>query len=412
MSTLEGQIREVPPARGTLVGGIAVRVLDRLLGELEGGTLAVALPDGSTRRFGSGPEVRMRVHSDGLFRRLATRPKLGLGESYQAGEWDADDLVGFFELLLRNAQAAARRHPRWERFSQARPRLARRNSRLGARRNIRYHYDLGNDLFGLLLDRTMTYSCAVFADRDEPLEDAQARKLRMVCDKLRLEPGDHLLEIGCGWGSLALTAAGEYGARVTGLTLSPSQASAARERVGEAGLSDRVTILEEDYRAHRGRYTKIASVEMIEAIGERQFPTFFAACDRLLEPEGLVCLQAILVPDARYDRYRRAPDWIERYVFPGCLIPSLGALTRAMAKSSTLMLHEVEEIGPHYAETLRRWRERFHTRLEDVRALGFDERFERTWDFYLAFCEAAFRTRALRDSQLVLTRPFNESLPA
>jgi cyclopropane-fatty-acyl-phospholipid synthase len=412
MSTAEGTIRREPAAAGSLLGRAAIAVLDRLLPELEDGTLLVELPDGSTRRFGSGPEVGMRVHSDKLFRRLATRPRLGLGESYQAGEWYSDDLVGFFELLLRNVGAASARHVGWRRFTSARPRLARRNSFLGARRNIQYHYDLGNDLFRLFLDDTLTYSCAIFESPDEPLEVAQLRKLRAICDKLRLGPDDRVLEIGCGWGSFALVAAGEYGAEVTGLTLSPAQAQVARERAAEAGLSDRIEILEEDYRTHDGAYTRVASIEMIEAIGEKQFPTYFETVDRLLEPGGAACIQSILVPDDRYDRYRTSPDWIERYVFPGCLIPSLSALTGAMTSSSRLMVHELEEIGPSYAETLRRWRERFLANLDEVRKLGYDTRFERTWDFYLAFCEAAFRTRALRDVQLVLTRPFDESVPA
>jgi cyclopropane-fatty-acyl-phospholipid synthase len=339
-----------------------------------------------------------------LIRRLATRGTIGLGESYQAGEWTSPDLVGVLELLYRNAGAAGERHPGLARAMKARPRPNRRQGLLHARRNIEYHYDLGNELFELMLDETMTYSCAVFERADEPLADAQRRKLRLVCDKLALTPDDHVLEIGCGWGSFALTAAGEYGARVTGLTLSPAQAELARARVRAAGLDDRVRILEEDYREHTGSYTRLASIEMIEAIGERQFPVFFSACDRLLAPGGRACIQTILIPGRRWSRYRRSPDWIERYVFPGCLIPSLDALQRAMTLGSRLTLAHVEEIGLHYAETLWRWRAAFHERLPEVRALGHDDHFVRTWDFYLACCEAGFRTRALRDAQLVLER--------
>jgi cyclopropane-fatty-acyl-phospholipid synthase len=250
----------------------------------------------------------------------------------------------------------------------------------------------------------MTYSCALFESQDEPLESAQLRKLRRVCEKLGLGPADHVLEIGCGWGSFARVAAGEFGARVTGLTISAAQAGLARARVADAGLSDRVRILEQDYRQVEGRFTKIASIEMLEAIGEKQYETYFAACDRLLAPGGRACIQTILVPDARWDRYRKTPDWIERYVFPGCLIPSLGALTQAL-RGTTLHLTNLEEIGTNYAETLRRWRSRFHGRFGDVAQLGYDERFQRTWDFYLAFCEAAFRTRTLLDAQLLLERP-------
>jgi cyclopropane-fatty-acyl-phospholipid synthase len=404
VSTLERTLRREPRARGSLLQSAAVAVLERVLPELEGGTLEVSLPGGAVRRFGSGPPVTMTIGSTRLLRRLATRGKLALGESYTACEWDADDLVAFFELLLRNSAAVWVRHPRISRLATARPRVNRRTGLLAAKRNIQYHYDLGNDLFELFLDDTMTYSCGIFATDGATLEDAQLAKLRRVCDKLGLGPDDHVVEIGCGWGSLALVAAGEYGARVTGVTISPAQASVARRRVAARGLSDRVAIVERDYRELEGRFTKLASVEMLEAIGEKQFATFFAVCDRLLEPGGLACIQTILVPDDRYARYRATPDWIERYVFPGCLIPSLSALTDAMAGSSRLGVYALEEIGAHYAETLRHWRTRFHERLDEVRALGYDERFVRTWDFYLAYCEAAFRVRSLRDVQLVLGR--------
>jgi cyclopropane-fatty-acyl-phospholipid synthase len=368
-----------------------VSILERALVHLEGGTLEVELPDGTVRRFGAGAPVRLTIRDRRFFRRVATRGKLGLGESYTAGEWSSDDLPAFFELLLRNAEAAAKRHARVRGVLEARPRPSRRNGLLRARRNIAYHYDLGNELFARMLDGTMTYSCAVFERPDEALEDAQLRKLRLVCDKLRLGPDDHVLEIGCGWGSFARVAASEYGARVTGLTISREQARLARERT--AGLP--VEILEQDYREIAGTFSKVASIEMLEAIGERQFGAFFATIDRVLEPGGLACVQAILVPDRRWQRYRKSPDLIERYVFPGCLIPSLGALVRSFGR---LELRSLEEIGPHYAETLRRWRRRFH----DGRP--YEQRFERTWDFYLAFCEAAFRTGSLHDVQLVLAR--------
>jgi cyclopropane-fatty-acyl-phospholipid synthase len=405
VSTIERTVREIPPARGGLLERIAVKLLTRALAGLHEGTLVARLPDGTERRFGSGPPQTMEIADlRRLIRRLATRGTIGLGESYQAGEWTSPDVVGLLELLYRNAEAAVARHPGLARVMKARPRPNRRQGLLRARRNIEYHYDLGNELFRLMLDETMTYSCAVFERPDEPLADAQHRKLRLVCDKLELTSRDHVVEIGCGWGSFALTAAGEYGARVTGLTLSPAQAELARERVRAAGLDDRIRIVEEDYRIHQGSYTKLASIEMIEAIGEKQFPAFFSACDRLLGPGGRACIQTILIPSYRWDRYRRSPDWIERYVFPGCLIPSLAALSEKMAAASRLTLASVEEIGLNYAETLRRWRATFHERLREVRALGYDDHFVRTWDFYLASCEAGFRTRALRDAQLVLER--------
>ena len=404
MTATAPSIRRPPSARLPLGDRVAAAVLERVLGGLQGETLAVTLPDGSVRQFGSGPAAEIVLHTPGLLRRLATRPKLALGESYAAGEWSSPDLVRLLELLFANAEEAAARHPGLRRLADARPRLGGRDGLLAARRNIAYHYDLGNDLFELFLDGTMTYSCAVFAREDEPLVWAQRRKLRRVCERLELGPDDHLLEIGCGWGGLALVAAGEYGARVTGVTISAAQAELARRRVAEAGLENRVEIVERDFRELEGRYTKVASVEMVEALGEGLLREFFRVCDRVLEPGGKLLLQSILIPDRRFDRYRRSPDWIERYVFPGCLVPSLGALVGAAADGSRLSVDEIEEIGPHYAETLRRWRAAFLRRLDDVRRLGYDERFVRTWDFYLASCEAGFRTRMLRDAQIVWSR--------
>jgi cyclopropane-fatty-acyl-phospholipid synthase len=388
-------------ARGRLLERTASAVLDRALAGLDGGLLEVALPGGRTQRFGAGAPVRLEIHDSAFFRRLATRGKLGLGESYTAGEWDTDDLVALFELLLRNADTAAARHSPTRRLVELRPRLQRRNGFVRSRRNIAYHYDLGNELFALMLDETMTYSCAVFESPGMSLADAQRAKFERLCRLLELGPDDHVLEIGCGWGGFARYAAERHGCRVTGITISRAQAALARERTQALP----VEILEQDYRSVEGTFTKVVSIEMIEAIGADQFGTFFATIDRVLAPGGRAAVQSILVPEQRWDRYRRTPDWIERYVFPGCLIPSLEALTHAAARHSRLGLYAVEEIGEHYAETLRRWRASFHERLDDVRRLGYDRRFERTWDFYLAFCEAAFRTRALRDAQLLLTRP-------
>ena len=404
MTSVERGLRSAPRARAPLVDRLAYRVLAQELSNLEGGALHIRLPDGSERRFGAGLPVSLHIHDRRLFRRLATRPKLGLGESYTAGEWDCDDLVGFFQLMIGNAAAARERNGLLRRVIEARPRPNRRNGLLRARRNISYHYDLGNELFALMLDETMTYSCAVFDRPDMSLADAQRAKIDRICTQLQLGADDHVLEIGCGWGSFAIRATQTTGCRVTGLTISAQQATLARQRIETAGLSDRVTILEQDYRRHRGRYTKVASIEMLEAIGERQFGTYFAAIDRLLEPGGVACVQTILIPDQRWPRYRKSPDWIERYIFPGCLIPSLTALTRAATESSRLAITDVHEIGEHYAETLRRWQANLHERRDELRALGYGTAFERTWEFYLAFCEAGFRTRALRDAQLRLTR--------
>jgi len=390
---------EPTTVRGRAFEGIAMSILGRALADLEGGSLAVVLPDGTRHAFGEGRSVLLDIRDRAFFRRIATRGKLGLGESYTAGEWNTDDLVGLFELLLQNAGAAGERHARVRRLLELRPRLNRRNGLLRARRNISYHYDLGNELFELMLDETMTYSCAIFESPEQSLAEAQQAKYERLCRALSLHPGDHVLEIGCGWGGFAEHAATRHGCRVTGLTISHEQATYARERT--KGLP--VEIREQDYRQIEGEYTKVVSIEMIEAIGADQFETYFATIDRVLAPGGLAAVQSILVPEQRWDRYRTTPDWIERYVFPGCLIPSLESLTRAL-KGTTLSLYGVDEIGEHYAETLRRWRHNVHAHVSELRALGYDGRFERTWDFYLSFCEAGFRTRWLRDAQLLLAR--------
>ena len=404
MSTLERSLRRPPRARLPAIGTIAVALLERALTDLDDGALVVRLPDGSERRFGSGREHVIEIHDARFFRRLVSRPRLALGEAYQAGEWTSDDLPGVLELLLRNSSAGAERHPLLLRLASVRPRVNTRTGLLAARRNIAYHYDLGNDLFRCMLDESMTYSCAVYEHDDEPLADAQRRKLRLVCEKLELDEGDRVLEIGCGWGSFALMAAGEYGARVTAVTISGAQAQLARQRVAAAGLTGRVEIVERDFRELDGEYTKIASIEMLEAVGERLWRPFFAVCDRLLAPGGKMCVQTILVPDERFPRYRKSPDWIERYVFPGCLIPSLAALRDAWTDASSFELERAEQIGSSYAATLRAWRERFHERIDQIRGMGYDERFVRTWDFYLASCDALFSVGLLGDAQLELSR--------
>lgn len=404
-----GSVRRVPGARRLGLTPIAKHLALRALDELEGGELRLRLPDGSTRRFGdgAGPAVSAIVRTDDLFRRIATRGSIGLGEGYVARDWETDDLPGALELLVRNAEAAANRRP-WStltRVRELRPHLPASNGLRRARRHVHYHYDLGNELFRLFLDDSMTYSCAYYTHAGQSLEDAQQAKLRRLCDRIAIGADDHVLEIGCGWGSFAIHAARERGTRVTAVTISRAQHDLALARVRTAGLEHLVELRLQDYRQVAGRFSKIVSIEMFEAIGERQFGTFFATCDRLLAPGGLVALQVIAVPDQRFARYRKTRDWIQEYVFPGSLIPSLGALTEAMTGASQLLVHELENIGPCYAETLREWRARFFARLGDVRALGYDERFVRIWEYYLASCEALFRAGSLRDLQLVLTRP-------
>jgi cyclopropane-fatty-acyl-phospholipid synthase len=399
----------------TLAGAAARRLVFRALRGLRGGELVLRYPDGRGRRFGDGlgPRAVVDLHRPDLFwNRLARRTSVGLGESYVDGDWDADDLVALFELVSRNLPQLAR-HPwvsRLQRLQALRPHHFERQTPAAARRSIHAHYDLGNDLFRLMLDSTMTYSCAYWQGPEMTLEEAQVAKYRAICDKLQLTPDDHVLEIGCGWGGFAIHAASEHGCRVTAVTISQAQAELARERVAEAALEDLVEVREQDYRRVEGRFSRIASIEMFEAIGLAEHAAFFAAVDRLLEPGGVVVLQMIAMPDHRFERYRHKRDWVQQYVFPGSLIPSLAAVSRAVA-GSTLMIVGLEEIGISYAETLKAWRENVDRNASVLRSLGYDERFLRTWRFYLCYCEAAFRVRHLRDMQLVLTRSLNEGLP-
>ncbi len=390
------------------VGAVTQRVVFRALEGLRGGELVVRDPGGRGRRFGDGRggRVVIDVHSpDAFWSKLARRTRIGFGESYVDGDWDTPDLVGLFELLSVNLEAAGE-HPVFRvlnTLQEKRPHRAQRQSPAAARDNIHAHYDLGNDLFRLMLDETMTYSCAVWERPGMTLAEAQRAKYRRICEKLQLGTEDHVLEIGCGWGGFAIYAAGEYGCRVTGLTLSPSQASLARERVRDAGLDELVEIREQDYRDTEGLFTKVASIEMLEAIGLAEHATYFCAIDRFLEPDGIAVIQTIAIPDKRFARYSRRSDWIQQYIFPGSLIPSVGAVERAAAQTRLRIVGQ-EEIGPGYADTLKIWRENVESRVDEVRALGYDERFRRIWRFYLSFCEAAFRVCSLRDVQLMLAR--------
>ncbi|MCB0879031.1 MAG: class I SAM-dependent methyltransferase [Thermoleophilia bacterium] len=383
-------------------------------GSLRSGRLDVTMPDGSVHGFGPVDHPRrasVRIRSERLWARLLRRPRLAPGETFVDGLWDSDDPALVLEVLARETELRRReRGGRPYRWARLRPHRPRRNDPRRARAYIHRHYDLGNDLFTAFLDPTITYSCAVFERPDQSLEQAQVAKYERICRKLQLRPGMRVLEIGCGWGGFALHAATHHGVHVTGVTISEQQYELARERVADAGLQDRIEIRLADYRTLDGRWDRIASIEMFEAIGEREFDNYFATVDRLLARDGIACVQTIALPDQRWDGYRRTRDWIQQYIFPGGLLPSIEAISRSMRRSSELMLHDLEEIGIHYARTLELWRERFLARRHDLADAGYDERFQRVWEYYLSFCEAGFRSRILRDVQLVLTRPGTDDL--
>jgi len=347
--------------------------------------------------------ARIEVHHPGFWRALprGSRP---LAESYAAGQWDCDDLVA----LVRIAAREIPRLDRWRRpFALLRTLLSRapRNTRAGARRHIAAHYDAGNDLFRLFLDETMTYSCALFEPPGLILREAQEAKLDRICRKLELGPDDHVLEIGTGWGSFALHAAGRYGCRVTTTTISEAQHAAAVERVQHAGLDDRVVVLLRDYRDLSGRYDKLVSIEMIEAVGWQYFELFFRRCAELLAPDGLMLLQAIVIDDRAYAIEKASRSFIKELIFPAGCLPSVEVISRCVARSTDMRVLDLEDITEHYPETLRRWRENFLQASGRVEELGYDLRFRRLWELYFAWCEGGFRERRIGDVQAMLAKP-------
>jgi cyclopropane-fatty-acyl-phospholipid synthase len=394
------------PAVGRLLRRLA---LAQLATGWAAGALDVILPSGDRVRIGpAGPaEASVRIHDERALLRVLLRGEIGGGESFVAGEWSSDDLVGALRLVLRATAAHGVASP-LGRLAQLpsliRHRLAA-NSLGGSRRNIHAHYDLGNAFYQLFLDpETLAYSCAHFPRPGMSLADGQRAKLDRLCELLELSPRDHLLEIGCGWGGMAIHAARTRGCRVTAITVSRQQHQLACARVAAAGLADRVEIQYRDYRELDGRaaYDKLVSIEMIEAVGYEYLPRYFAIAARLLRPGGRFALQSITMPRARFAAYRRRVDWMQTYVFPGSLIPSLEAIAAA-AVPAGFRIGDAVDIGPDYATTLEMWRTRFLAALPEVAALGFDEPFLRTWRLYLSFSEAAFRERTLGDHQLLLT---------
>ena len=386
------------------------RVLDQLRA-LRGRAIVLADPLGCIRTGDAedaAAPLRIDVHGPGFYRALAANGSVGAAESYMDGEWDCADLVGLVQLLVRNRDlldAMERGPARIGGWAMRGWNALRRNTRDGARRNIAAHYDLGNDFFRLFLSEDLMYSSALYAGDDDTLEAASTRKLDRICDKLRLGPDDHVVEIGTGWGGFAVHAARTRGCRVTTTTISREQHALASQRVVDAGLQDRVTVLLSDYRDLQGQYDKLVSIEMIEAIGAQYLDTYFATLGRLLKPDGLALVQAITIEDHRYEQALRSVDFIKRHIFPGSFIPSIAAMLAAKARSSDLALVHLEDFGPSYARTLHDWRERFLARREDVRAQGFDERFLRMWTFYLAYCEGGFRERSIGVAHVLMAKP-------
>ncbi len=386
-------------------------VVCRRLARLDDGRIVLDDPAGRRefgRRAEGGLTATVQVHDPRFYRNLAFGGGLGAAEAYIRGYWTCDNLVDLVRIFCRNAAVSAALESGPARLLSPAVRFGhwlRRNTMGGSRRNIAAHYDLGNEFFALFLDETMAYSCAVFPRPESTLHEASVAKFDRIGSKLALKPDDHLLEIGTGWGGFALHAAGNFGCRVTTTTISQKQYDYTRRLVADAGLADRVTVLRRDYRDLTGTYDKLVSIEMIEAVGHQYFDTYFRACSERLKPEGLMLLQAITIPDQRYDAYRRGVDFIQRYIFPGGCLPSVGAVCDSVGRMTDMRLVHFEDLSPHYARTLALWRERFFANLDRVRALGFSDEFLRIWEYYFCYCEGAFRERATGDAQMLLAKP-------
>ncbi|MEY2726053.1 MAG: Cyclopropane-fatty-acyl-phospholipid synthase [Planctomycetota bacterium] len=373
----------------------------------------MVLEQGSeSERFGDLSQVALaghvRVLSPRFYRRILSDGVLGAAESYLEGEWVSDELTDVFRVLLKNEHVIAKFSSSLTWLSNLRHRLQHfrnRNSREGSRRNIHEHYDLGNSFFSLFLDPTMMYSSAIFADEQTSLEEASLEKVDRACRQLQLQPTDDLIEIGTGWGTLAIHAATRYGCRVTTTTISDEQYRMATQRVSDAGLSDRVTVLKRDYRDLTGQFDKLVSIEMIEAVGRRYLPGYFEKCSQLLKDDGAMLIQAITLPEQRYAGYEESVDFIQKYIFPGGFLPSISMMQQFVAEKTNLRMLALDDFGMHYARTLRLWNERFHEQLDAVRGLGFDDRFIRMWRYYLCYCEAAFLERAIGLVQVLWAKP-------
>jgi cyclopropane-fatty-acyl-phospholipid synthase len=352
--------------------------------------------------------ARLRVNDPTFYVQTALNGSVGAGEAYMDGQWDCDDLVALIRMLVRNRDRLDAMETGTARIGGMAMKLwhaLARNTRAGSRKNIAAHYDLGNDLFALFLDRNLMYSSALYTSESDTLDVAATRKLDRICQKLALGANDHVVEIGTGWGGFALYAASHYGCRVTTTTISQEQFDLARERIAAAGLSDRVSVLLEDYRELKGRFDRVVSIEMIEAIGHQYLDTYFRKVGNLLHDNGAALIQAITIEDHRYVKALKAVDFIKRHIFPGSFIPSISVMLASVARSSDLKLYNLEDIGSSYALTLQAWRERFLEKRAEVLALGYPERFIRMFEFYFAYCEGGFRERSIGVVQMLLTRP-------
>ncbi|EPJ94338.1 MULTISPECIES: SAM-dependent methyltransferase [Pseudomonas] len=393
-----------------LTSALLRRGVMRQLGQLKNGHLVV-IENGERLMFGdstAGLVGEVQIHDASLWGMMASSGSIGAGEAFIHGYWTSPDLTKVIRVLVSNMDVLDAMEGGLARLGRPLIRglhWINRNTRKGSQKNIAAHYDLGNEMFEQFLDPTMMYSAAQFLSPDDTLEQAQLNKLARICQKLDLKPEDHLLEIGTGWGSMALFAAQHYGCKVTTTTLSKEQFDYTKTRVEALGLQDQVTLLLEDYRDLTGQYDKLVSIEMIEAVGHHFLPSYFKQCSRLLKPHGLMLLQAITIREQRYEQAKSSVDFIQRYIFPGGALPSVQKMLEIVGKDTDMNLMHMEDFGLHYAKTLRMWHENFRRAHSRLTELGYDEYFLRLWEFYLCYCEGGFLERSIGTAQLLLAKP-------
>ncbi len=394
----------------SLIDQAARRIVFSLLGSLK--ACGLTIDERSGRYFFGDPDAPLQASVElndvRMYRRLLSGGNIGIAESYVDGDWQSPDLTAVIRVFARNLATLERLEKRlgwitwpWHRLQH----LLNANNRSGSRANIAAHYDIGNNLYRLILDPYMQYSSAVYASPSDSLEKAQINKMHLICKALQLGPDDHLLEIGTGWGGLACFAARHYGCRVTTTTLSRRQYDYTLEQIALEGLQDRVTLLMQDYRDLEGQYDKLVSVEMIEAVGHRYLPGYFDQLERLLKDDGRMLIQAITIADQQYDQYRKGVDFIQRYIFPGGCLPSISEMTRQLKQRTSMTLTRLTDYGPHYAQTIAEWSTRFDANARRLQQLGYDEDFQRLWQFYFAYCEGGFREGAISLVHFEATKP-------
>lgn len=410
--TLKSKKQTTSRRSATLWDAWAKRIVLAKLMRFQNGQLTI-VDGGETYICGSekeGLQAQVRILDPRFYRYMALGGSLGAAEAYMDGLWETDDLTALCRIVVQNGETRDKMERSWAQLAKPAHHLfhaLHRNTTRNSRRNIAAHYDLGNEFFRLFLDDNLMYSSAIFPTPTSTLEEASYHKIERICQKLELGPDDHLLEIGTGWGGFALHAASTYGCRVTTTTISEEQHKLASERIRDAGLSERIEVLLTDYRDLEGQYDKIVSIEMIEAVGHHYYDAYFSQCSRLLKADGLMLLQAITIGDWVFEAHTRTVDFIKRYIFPGSCIPSVAAIAQSLATVSDLRIVDLRDIGPHYARTLRLWRERFAAQIDTVRAQGFSEEFIRMWEFYFSYCEAGFAERYIADAQILLAKPQN-----